>query len=59
MEQQTIKAVEMTRKIRDRIYEQVKDMSHAEQIAFFRERAHRMNAKAATLVKTKRKPVRA
>jgi hypothetical protein len=24
----------MTRKIRDRIYEQVRDMSHAEQIAF-------------------------
>ncbi len=59
MAHQKIKAVEMTRKIRDRIYEQVKDLSPAEQLAFFREGARRMNAKAATLVKTKRKPVHA
>jgi hypothetical protein len=59
MAQLTIKAVEMTRQIRDKIYEQTKNMSRAELLAFYRERARRMNAKAATLVKTKRKPVHA
>lgn len=57
--EQKIKAVEMTRKIRDRIYEQVKDLSPAEQLAFYREGARRMNAKAAVLIKRKRKPVHA
>jgi hypothetical protein len=57
MAQQTIKAVEMTRQIRDRIYGQMKDMSPAEQLAFFREHARLMNAQAKKLGKTKRKPV--
>jgi len=59
MAQQKIKAVEMTRQIRDKIYEQIKDMSPAEQLAFYREHARLMNAKAAKLVKPKRKPVHA
>ena len=59
MEKFEINAVEMTRQIRDRIYEQVKDLSPAEQLAFYRERARLMNAKAAKLIKSKRKPVHA
>ena len=59
MAQQKIKAVEMTRQIRDKIYEQIKDMSHAELLAFYREHARLMNLKAAKLVKPKRKRVHA
>lgn len=51
MAQLKIKAVEMTRQIRDKIYEQVKDLPPAEQLAFYRERARRMNAKAKKLIK--------
>ena len=57
MEQQKIKAVEMTRQIRDRIYEQVKNMSHAEQLAFYREHARLMNLKAEQIRKSKRERV--
>ncbi len=55
MVRQKIKAVEMTRQIRDRIYEQVKDLSPAEQWAFYRERARLMNEKAKKLVRVRRK----
>jgi hypothetical protein len=34
-----IKAVEMTRQIRDEIYEQIKDKTPAERLAFYREQA--------------------
>lgn len=57
MKQQTIKAVELTRNIRDRIYEQVKDMSPAEQLAFFREHSRLMDSKAEKPRKSRPKPV--
>ena len=59
MAQPTIKAVEMTRQIRDRLYLRLKNLTPAEQLAFFREHARLMNAKAAKLVKTKRKSIHA
>ncbi|MBI5301392.1 MAG: hypothetical protein HY868_04575 [Chloroflexi bacterium] len=59
MENQNIKAVEMTRQIRDKIYEQIKDMSPAEQLAFFREHARLVNEKAEKLIKAKRTPTHA
>lgn len=51
-----IKAVEMTRQIRDKIYLRVKDMTPTEELAFYREQARLMNEKAAKLRKRKRKP---
>ena len=41
----------MTRSIRDKHYEQLRHLSRAERLAFYREQARLMNAKAATLVK--------
>ena len=55
MAQQKIKAVEMTRQIRDKIYEQMKDMTPAEQLDFFREHARLMNEQARKLIEEKRK----
>lgn len=51
---QKIKAVEMTRRIREKNYERLQGMSRAKRLAFYRERAKRMNAKAAQLAKTKK-----
>ncbi|HQZ99899.1 MAG TPA: hypothetical protein PLJ62_06870 [Thermoflexales bacterium] len=48
MEEININAVEMTRQIRDRIYEQTRGFSSAELIAFYRERAKIFNSGAAT-----------
>ncbi len=59
MAHRKIKAVAMTRGIRDRIYEQLKNMSNAEALAFYREQARLMDAKVARLVKPKRKRVHA
>ena len=59
MAQPTIKAVKMTRQIRDRMYLRLKNLTPAEQLAFFREHARLMNAKATKLMKTKRKRVHA
>ena len=59
MVQPTIKAVEMTRQIRDKNYLRLQGLSRAQRIAFYREQARLMNAKAATLGKMKRKPVHA
>jgi len=53
MAQLKIKAVEMTRRIRDKHYEQLIGLSQAERLAFYREQARLMNAKAAKLVKGK------
>jgi hypothetical protein len=55
MAELTIKAVEMTRQIRDKHYEQMKNMSRAERLAFYREQARLMNEKAEQLLKVKRK----
>jgi hypothetical protein len=41
MKKQTIKAVEMVRRIRDTHYEQLRDMSPDERIAFYRAKAQR------------------
>lgn len=47
------KAVEMTQRIRDKNYARLHTMSRAERLAFYREQARIMNAKAMTLVKGK------
>lgn len=47
-----VEAVEMTRQIRDKNYQRLLGLSHAERLAFYREQARLMNAKAATLGKT-------
>ena len=59
MAELTIKAVEMTRQIRDKHYEQLRGLSRAERLAFYRERARLMNAKAEKLIEAKRKRVNA
>ncbi len=46
-----IDAVKMVRRIRDRNYERLRHLSRAERLAFYREQARLMNAKAATLIK--------
>jgi len=52
MAEQKIDAVKMTRSIRDKNYERLRDLSRAERLAFYREQARLMDAKAAMLVKT-------
>ena len=39
----TLKAVEMTRRIRDQHYEQLKDKTHAERIAFYQKQAQELH----------------
>ncbi|MCX7839708.1 MAG: hypothetical protein N2559_09700 [Anaerolineae bacterium] len=51
MAQLKIKAVEMTRKIRDKHYQQLLGLSRAERLAFYREKARLMNEKAKKLAK--------
>ncbi len=51
MARKTIKAVEMTRRIREKNYQRLLGMSHAERLAFYQEQARLMNAKAAELAK--------
>ncbi|MDQ2996091.1 MAG: hypothetical protein M3R61_03405 [Chloroflexota bacterium] len=38
-----LKAVEMTRRIRDQHYEQLKDTTHAERIAFYQQQAQELH----------------
>jgi len=52
MVQVKIKAVEMTRQIRDKNYERLRGMSRAERLEYFREQARLMNEKAETLLKS-------
>lgn len=42
MTTQKLKAVELVRHIRDRHYEQLKDATHAERIAFYRQQAQEL-----------------
>ncbi len=56
MAQPKIKAVTMTRQIRDKNYQRLRDLSRSERLAFDREQARLMNARAATL-DSKRKRV--
>ena len=51
MDTQTIKAVEMTRQIRDKHAGQLAGKSHAERMAFYRERAKEMQEKLPALLK--------
>jgi hypothetical protein len=47
MKQTTIEAVEMVRRIRDAHYEQLRDKSQEEQIAFYRAKARSFQAEIA------------
>lgn len=51
MEEMTINAVEMVRKIRDASYERLAAMSVEERIAYYRQRAKRLNEKAGKMMK--------
>jgi hypothetical protein len=46
MKKTTLKTIEMTRRIRDAHYEQLKEKSHAERIAFYRAKARAFRKKA-------------
>ena len=50
MAEQKIDAVAMTRQIRDKNYERMRNLSRAERLAFYREQARLMNAKAAAMI---------
>jgi len=52
MAEPKIDAVKMTRGIRDKNYERLRHPSRAERLAFYREQARLMNAKATALIKT-------
>ena len=45
MTKPTLKAVEMTRRIRDQHYEQLKDKTYAERIAFYQEQARELHTR--------------
>ena len=60
MAHKEIKAVEMTRQIREQHYRRLLNLSPAERLAFYREQARLINAKAAQLLKKRgRKRIRA
>ncbi len=46
MDKNNLRAVPMTRAIRDAHYEQLKDMTRQERIAFYRKKARLIHAKA-------------
>ena len=48
MKKTTIRAVEMVRRIRDAHYEQLRDKSPEERIAFYRAKAHLLRAQLAS-----------
>ena len=51
-----IKAVEMTRRIRDAHYEQLKEKSAEERIAFYKQKAQAVEAGVETITPGKRNP---
>ncbi len=51
MDKKKINTIEMTRKIRDDHAKRLADKSHAERIAFYRERAKKMEKKLPALLK--------
>jgi hypothetical protein len=53
MKKTEIKAIEMIRRIREAQYEQLKDKTTQERIAFYREKARRMNARAKTILQAR------
>ena len=54
MKQNKVKAIEMVRVIRDRQYEQTKNMSNEEKIAFYQERARILMAQLKTIIDAKK-----
>ena len=50
MEKTEIKAIEMVRSIREAHYEQLKGKTSQERIAFYREKAHKMNARVKAII---------
>ncbi|HKY54978.1 MAG TPA: hypothetical protein VJM08_11760 [Anaerolineales bacterium] len=52
MDKKKINTIEMTRKIRDKHAKSLMGKSRAERIAFYRERAKKMEKKIPTLLKT-------
>ncbi len=50
MKKQKINTIEMTRKIREKSAKQLKNKSHAERIAYYRERAKKMEKKITALL---------
>jgi hypothetical protein len=57
MEKFEINAVEMTRQIRDKHYEQTKGMARAKLLAFYREHARLMNEKAEQILNARRERI--
>jgi len=51
MKKKKINTIEMTRKIRDKHAKRLAGKSHAERIAFYRERAKKMEKKIPALLK--------
>jgi len=51
MDKKKINTIEMTRKIRDEHAKQLVGKSHAERIAFYRERARKLEKKIPALLK--------
>lgn len=56
MAEEKIDAIKLVRSIRDRNYERLRHLSRAERLAFYREQARLMNAKAATLIESGKTP---
>ena len=52
MDKKKINTIEMTRKIRDEYAKQLAGKTHAERIAFYRERAQKLEKKIPALLKT-------
>ena len=50
MDAKKINTIEMTRKIREKSAKQLKNKSHAERIAYYRERAKKMEKKITALL---------
>lgn len=50
MEQMKMKAIEMVRQIREAHYEQLKDKTHQERLAFYREKAQVMNKRVKAIL---------
>jgi hypothetical protein len=53
MNTQMIKAVEMTRSIREQHYQRLSGKSHRERIAFYREQARKMETRVPILLRDK------
>ena len=53
MTHQKIDAIEMTRGIREKNHERLNSMPRSERLAYYKEQARRMNARAAALLSAK------